>query len=90
MTDSDDTVHLRLDALHRRLRYIEQTLEQLHARLGLGPMPERPAPGDDETEGVRRLLSEGREQEALRLHLDLTGQGVEEVQDVFESLRAGL
>jgi hypothetical protein len=53
-------------------------------------MPERPAPGDDEVAGVRRLLSEGREQEALRLHLDLTGQGVDEVQDVFESLRAGL
>ena len=90
MTDSDATVHLRLDALQRRLRHIEQTLEHMHDRLGLGPMPARPAPGDDEVEGVRRLLSEGREQEALRLHLDLTGQGVEEVQDVFESLRAGL
>ena len=53
MTDHDEAVHLRIDALQRRLRHPERT---------------------------SRTTASGA---------DLTGQGIEEVQDVLESLRAG-
>ncbi|MBI5103731.1 MAG: hypothetical protein HZB46_01845 [Solirubrobacterales bacterium] len=82
-----EEAHLRIDALHRRIQHLEDHLRQIHEHVGMGPMPERPAPAVEETEGVRRLLAEGKEQEALRLHRDLTGQGNEEARAALEQLR---
>jgi Arc/MetJ family transcription regulator len=45
---------------------------------------------DHEIDAVRGLLTEGREEEALRLHRDLTGQGREESREALRSLAAGL
>ena len=64
-------------------------MRRLHEHVGLGPLPERPAPLDHEIETVRKLLSEGREDEAMRLHRDLTGQGEEESREALKSLSAG-
>ena len=44
----------------------------------------------DHEEQVKHLLREGKEQEALQLHRDLTGMGVEEAEEMLASLRAGL
>ena len=86
---SDDHAHLRIDALHRRIQHLEEHLRRIHEHVGLGPMPERPSPSNHETEGVQRLLSEGKEEEALQLHRDLTGQGLEEARAALEQLRGG-
>jgi hypothetical protein len=86
----DDHAHLRIDALHRRLQHLEDHIERMHEHLGLGPVPERPAPMDHEIDAVRGLLAEGREEEALRLHRDLTGQGREESREALRSLAGGL
>ena len=58
--------------------------------VGLGRVPDRSSATDQEIAAMRQLLAEGREEEALRLHRDLTGQGTDETQKVLESLRAGL
>lgn len=84
-----ETTHLRIDALHRRIEHLEEHLRRLHEHVGLGPLPERPAPTAGEVETVKQLLREGKEEEALRLHRDLTGQGREEAHAAMESLRAG-
>lgn len=86
----DEHAHLRLQALHRRVQHLEDELGRLHEHIGLDRLQERSAPTDQEVEAVRRLLAEGQEQEALRLHRDLTGQGTDEAQQTLESLRAGL
>lgn len=88
--DDHDHTHVRIDALHRRIEYLEDHLRRLQEHVGLGPLPERPAPLDHEIDLVRRLLAEGREEEALRLHLDLTGQGITESREALKSLSAGL
>ena len=62
---------------------------RLHEHVGLGPLPDRPAPLDHELEAVRGLLSSGREHEALQLHRDITGQGEEESREALRSLSAG-
>ena len=85
----DEHAQLRIDALHRRLAQLEDHVRRLHEHVGLGPVPERPAPLDHEVGAVRGLLAEGREEEALRLHSDLTGQGLEESRDALRSLTAG-
>jgi hypothetical protein len=85
-----DPTSLRLDALHRRLRQLEEHIARMHQQLGLGDVPERPAPLGHEVAAVAELLSEGREEEALRLHRDLTGQGDLESRQALESIRAGL
>lgn len=72
------------------MQHLEDHLRRLHEHVGLGPLPERPAPLDHEIHAVRRLLSEGREEEALQLHRDLTGQGEEESREALSSLAAGL
>lgn len=81
---------MRITALRNRIQQLEEHLARIHEHVGLGPLPERPAPGDHEVATVERLLDEGREEEALELHRDLTGQGTMEVTRVFESERAGL
>jgi hypothetical protein len=86
----DDHTHLRIAGLRNRIQHLEQHLARIHEHVGLGPLPERPAPGQNEVATVRRLLAEGKEQEALELHQDLTGQGTLENFDVFYSERAGL
>ena len=90
MARLDDHTHARIDALHRRVQHLEEHLQRLHEHIGLGPLPERPAPLDHEVGIVRQLLAEGREEEALRLHRDLTGQGTEESRETLRSLSAGL
>ena len=89
MRSVDDGTHLRIDALHRRIQHLEEHLARLHEHVGLGPLPERPAPTAGEVEAVKRLLAEGQEHEAERLHRDLTGQGREEARAALESLKAG-
>ena len=86
----EDHAHLRIDALHRRLQQLEDHVRRLHEHVGLGPLPERPAPLEHELQTVRTLLSQGREEEAVRLHRDLTGQGEEESREALRSLSAGL
>ena len=86
----DEHTHLRLQALHRPVEQLEDDLRRLHEHVGLGRVPDRSAATDQEIAAVRQLLAEGREEEALRLHRDLTGQGTDETQKVLESLRAGL
>ena len=85
----EDHAHLRIDALHRRIQQLEEHVRRLHEHAGLGPLPDRPAPLDHELEAVRGLLSSGREQEALQLHRDITGQGEEESREALRSLSAG-
>ena len=85
----EDHAHARIDALHRRIQQLEDHVRHLHEHVGLGPLPERPAPLDHELEPVRKLLSQGREEEALQLHRDLTGQAEEESREALSSLRAG-
>jgi len=86
----DDHVHVGIDALHRRVQHLEDQLRRVHEHVGLGPLPERPAPLDHEVDLVRQLLAEGREEEAPRLHRDLTGQGMDESREALKSLVAGL
>ena len=86
----DEHTHLRLQALHRRVQHLEDDLRRLHEHVGLGRVPDRSAATDQEIAAVRQLLAAGREEEALQLHRDLTGQGTDETEKVFESLRAGL
>lgn len=88
--DVEDHAHARIDALHRRIGHLEDRVRRVHEHVGLGPMPERPAPLDHELEPVRRLLSQGREAEAVQLHRDLTGQAEEQSREALRSLTAGL
>jgi hypothetical protein len=81
--------HLRIDALHQRIEHLEAQLRHVHEHVGLGLPPERPAPLGHEVEAVRRLLADGHKEEALRLHRDLTGQGVRESQEALQSLLGG-
>jgi hypothetical protein len=85
----EDHAHLRIDALHRRLQQLEDHVRRMHEHVGLGPLPDRPAPLDHELKAVRGLLASGREQEALQLHRDITGQGEEESREALRSLSAG-
>ena len=85
----EDHAHARIDALHKRIHELEDLVRRLHEHVGLGPMPERPAPLDHELEPIRGLLQQGREQEALQLHRDLTGQAEEESREALRSLGAG-
>ena len=85
----EDHAHLRIDALHRRLQQLEDHVRRMHEHVGLGPLPDRPAPLDHELEAVRGLLASGREQEALQLHRDITGQGEEESREALRSISAG-
>jgi hypothetical protein len=89
MQRMEDAAHLRIDALHRRIEHLEEHLRRLHEHVGLGPLPERPAPTEGEVATIKRLLQDGQEAEAERLHRVLTGQGREEARAALESLRAG-
>jgi hypothetical protein len=86
----DDHAHLRIDALHRRIEHLESHIQRLHEHVGLAFSPDRPTPLDHEVAAVRQLLAEGRENEALRLHRDITGQGETEAREALASLTAGL
>jgi hypothetical protein len=85
----EDHAHARIDALVRRIQHLEDHVRHLHEHVGLGPLPASPAPLDHELQAVRGLLAEGREDEALRLHRDLTGLGEEESREALKSLTAG-
>jgi hypothetical protein len=91
VTDDSDLhhAHLRIDALHRRIEHLETHLRRLHEHVGLGRLPQHPAPLDHEVEAVRQLLAAGREEEALRLHRDITGQGLKESREALQSLSGG-
>jgi len=86
---SDDTTALHLEALRHRVHQLEQELARMREHIGLA-LPDRPAPEEHEVQAVRNLLAAGEEEEALRLHRSLTGQGDLESRDVLESMRAGL
>ena len=86
---ADDTTELHLQALRHRVHRLEQDLARLREHVGLA-LPDRPTPAEHEVQAVRSLLAAGEEEEALRLHRSLTGQGDEESRDVLESMRAGL
>lgn len=91
VTDDSDLqhTHLRIDALHRRIEHLETHLRRLHEHVGLGRLPQHPAPLDHEVEAVKQLLAAGREEEALRLHRDITGQGLKESREALQSLAGG-
>ena len=89
MRGVEDHTHLRIDALHERIKHLEEHLRRIHEHVGLGPLPQRPTQLDHEYEPVRRLLAEGREEEALQLHRDLTGQGEGEAREALKSIQAG-
>jgi hypothetical protein len=84
-----DHAHLRIDALHRRIEELESQLGRVYEHVGLGRLPEHGAPLDHEVEAVRQLLAAGREEEALQLHRDVTGQGLEESRAALRSLAGG-
>jgi hypothetical protein len=85
----DDHAHLRIDALNRRIEHLEGHIRRLHEHVGLAMVADRPSPLAHEVEAVQELLADGREDEALRLHRDITGLGEEESREALESLRAG-
>lgn len=91
VTDAADlhNAHLRIDALQRRIEHLESHLGRLHEHVGLGRLPQHPAPLDHEVEAVRQLIAAGRKEEALRLHRDITGQGLKESREALESLPGG-
>ncbi len=91
MTDDSELqqAHLRIDALHRRIEHLETHLRHLHEHVGLGRLPQHPAPLDHEIEAVKQLLAAGREEEAVRLHRDITGQGLKETREALQSLPGG-
>jgi hypothetical protein len=52
-------------------------------------LPQHPAPLDHEVEAVRQLIAAGREEEALRLHRDITGHGLKESREAVQGLPGG-
>jgi hypothetical protein len=66
VTDDSDLyhAHLRIDALQRRIEHLESHLRRLHEHVGLGRLPQHPAPLDHEVEAVKQLLAAGREEGA--------------------------
>jgi hypothetical protein len=85
---ADDTNELHLQALRHRVHQLEQELARIREHIGLA-LPDRPSPAEHEVQAVRDLLAAGEEEEALRLHRSLTGQGDAESRETLESLRAG-